>query len=82
MNKKLYNIAMPFTGVLNTWIEADNEKEALSKFHANPPKLDDKNSEIEWDYTEEVCKGNTFNGMQNKMYIEEVEGENDDKDYY
>lgn len=80
---KLYNIAMPFTGVLNTWIEADNEEEALSKFYANPPNLDDKNSERQWKFIEEVCKGNTFYGMQNKMYIEEVESnETDDKDYY
>lgn len=77
---KEYEITMPFTGVATLFVEAASKDEALEKFYDETGKLrvtGNDNVDIQWEFTNNVTKGNVFYGMQNDMEIIENEIQED-----
>lgn len=66
---KTFRITVPVTGTITKEIEAENEEKALIAFE----ELDLSPEDIsEWDWTEQIVRGNVFYGILNEMEIDEI----------
>jgi hypothetical protein len=64
-----YWVSIPITGSVGFAVEADDKKSA--KEAAWKAVNDGQEGEVEWEYTEQVCRGNVFSGMQNEIEVSE-----------
>ena len=65
---KIYYLTIPITGIIDIEIEAENEEEATQKAF-DEISLDQVAG---WQAHENITQGNVFYGMQNSLYIEEM----------
>jgi hypothetical protein len=76
MSDKTFSVKMPFCGYIEIVVEAATEEAAKQKFYEEYDKTDGLHNAMqlhhgEWDFLEEILKGNVFYGVLNRMEITE-----------
>jgi hypothetical protein len=69
---KQYLVRLPITGVVEVYVEAESEDDAIDNALETDITIDDI---VEWDICRQIVQGNVFHGRMNAAEV--VNGEED-----